>query len=138
MKAFKLLRDVEKSFDDASFKAKIAEVTSSLADVKFALVDARTEAAEKDAEIARLRKEFALKIENTVMSRGFRFEKTIEGGPQGMPFCTRCETVDARLIQIVGTSTKDGYKSVCPQCKADFGRQRGYGYADDRPADTQK
>ena len=44
----------QKSFDDASFKAKIAEVTSSLADVKFALVDARTEAAEKDAEILRL------------------------------------------------------------------------------------
>ncbi len=124
----RLLNDLEKNFDEAIFKIRIADITSNLAELKISLADAKAEAAEKDAEIERLKGEFAFKAENTVMSNGFRFEKTHNGRPQGMPFCPRCEAVDGRLIRLARTSSKDGFKALCPQCKSDFGHQHGYGY----------
>ena len=90
----------EKTFDEASFKLRIADITSNLADLKIALGEAKSEAAEKDAEISRLKNEFAFRAENTIESNGFGYEKSSNGKPQGMPFCTRCEKVDGRLIPI--------------------------------------
>lgn len=113
----KLLKDLEKNFDEASFKLRIAEITSNLADLKMALSEAKSEAAEKDAEISRLKKEFAFAAENTIMVNGYRYERSSKGGAQGMPFCPRCEKVDARLINL----TKVGIsRAICPQCKSDF------------------
>jgi len=48
----KSLREVEKGFDAAEFKLKIAELNSTLADAK--LADAKTEIDSKQAEIAAL------------------------------------------------------------------------------------
>jgi hypothetical protein len=124
----KLLKGLEKNFNEASFKANIAEITSNLADVKMALTEARSEAAEKDAEIDRLRKDFAFVIDNTIMFDGFRYEKSSQGRPQGMPFCPRCEKVDGRLMTLAKTTAAQGYKAICSQCKADFGKQHGFGY----------
>jgi hypothetical protein len=42
-----------------------------LPDLKAALTDAKSEAADKDAEISRLKKEFAFRAEKTVQKRGF-------------------------------------------------------------------
>jgi|ERR1700733_4054795 hypothetical protein len=56
IEGLKLLRGLEKTFDEASFKMQIADITSNLADLKIALVEAKSEAAEKDAEISRLKK----------------------------------------------------------------------------------
>jgi len=128
IEGLKLLRGLEKSFDEASLLT-IADLTTNLADLKIALGEAKSEAAEKDAEISRLKNEFAFRAENTIESEGFRYEKSSDGKPQGMPFCTRCEKVDGRLIPIAFTMSKAGNKSVCPQCKADFGAQHGRGYS---------
>ena len=131
----KTLVDIDRTVDHATFKMKIAELSSNVADLKIALTDAQSEAAEKDGDIARLKKAFEFREEQTVVVRGMRYEKAANGsGPVGMPFCDRCERVDGRLIRIVGTSTaKDGHKAVCPQCKADYGREHGYTYLEDRP-----
>ena len=67
--AIKLLRGLEKNFDEAAFKAKIADITADMADLKNALTDVRADAAEKDAEIARLREAFAFRQDQTVMAR---------------------------------------------------------------------
>jgi hypothetical protein len=48
------LRGIEREFDVAEYKLKIADLTTLLADVKIALTDARMEHAAKDAEIERL------------------------------------------------------------------------------------
>ena len=61
IEGLKLLRGLEKTFDEASFKMQIADITSNLADLKTALVEAKSEAAEKDAEISRLKNEFAFR-----------------------------------------------------------------------------
>jgi hypothetical protein len=123
----KTLVDVDRTVDHATFKMKIAELSSNVADLKIPLTEAQSEAAEKDEAIARLKKAFEFR-ERTVMVRGMRYEKGPDG-PVGMPFCDRCEKVDGRLIRLAGTRTaKDGYKAVCPQCNANYGMQHGNEY----------
>jgi hypothetical protein len=46
IEGLKLLMNLEKAFDEASFKLRIADVTSNLADLKVALTEAKSEAAE--------------------------------------------------------------------------------------------
>ena len=125
IEGLKLLMSLEKTFDEASFKLRIADITSNLADLKIALTEAKSEAAEKDAEILRLKKEFAFAVENTIMAHGFRYEKSSRGNVQGMPFCPRCEKVDGRLINLAKSM---GRNAICPQCKAQFGHVSGYLY----------
>jgi hypothetical protein len=125
IEGLKLLMSLEKTFDEASFKLRIADITSNLADLKIALTEAKSEAADKDAEILRLKKEFAFSGENTIMAYGFRYEKSSRGDAQGLPFCPRCEKVDGRLINLARTI---GRNATCPQCKADFGHVTGYQY----------
>jgi hypothetical protein len=130
----KTLVEVDRSVDHATFKMKIADLSSNVADLKLALIEAQSEATEKDETIARLKKAFEFREDQTVTVRGMRYEKAPDGsGPVGMPFCDRCERVDGRLIRIVGTRQKDGYKAICPQCKADYGLEHGYTYLEDRP-----
>lgn len=133
LELLKALKEIDAEFDRATYKAKIAELMSTLAEAKTSLLDAREDLRSKDAQLAELRKAFEFARDNTVVTRGMRYEKTPKGGPQGMPFCDRCEKVDGRLIRIVGTQTsKDGYKAICPQCKSDYGMQHGYTYWDER------
>ena len=129
----KLLRDLEKNFSEATFKATIAEITSNLADLKMALSEAKSEAAEKDAEILRLKKEFAFRAENTIVVHGFRYEKSSAGPPQGLPFCPRYEKVDGRLINLARMTKASFRNAICPQCKSEFGRVSGYLYVPRRP-----
>jgi hypothetical protein len=56
IEGLKLLRGLEKTFDEASFKMQIADITSKVADLKTALVEANSEAAEKDAKTSSLSK----------------------------------------------------------------------------------
>lgn len=51
----KALKDIDKSFDAATHKVRVAELYSSLAEVKMALTDAREEIHAKDGEIKRLK-----------------------------------------------------------------------------------
>lgn len=129
----RLLQSIDKELSVAEMKAKTAELLATLADVKLALVETRETLASKDNEIAELRKAFAFREENTVVVSGERFEKDSKGGPQGMPFCNRCEVVDGRFIRLAETHGKNGYIAMCPQCKADYGRSHGgYTYEDSR------
>ena len=51
------LREIDKSVDEATFKLKLADLTSALADTKVALSDAKLSLQDKDAEIVRLARE---------------------------------------------------------------------------------
>jgi hypothetical protein len=133
LEVLKTLKEIDSEFDRATYKARIAELMSTLAEAKTSLLDGREELCEKEIEIAELRKSFEFSRDNTMIVRDMRFEKAPDGTPQGMPFCDRCERVDGRLIRIHGTHTgKDGYKAICPQCKADYGLTHGYNYFSDR------
>lgn len=108
------LRGIEQGLDKAEMKARLADVLSTLADVKIALIDAQEESREKDAELERLRRNFAIK-EQTVRLQGFSMLAFEDGSPRGMPFCPRCETVDGILIHLADAR---GMDCQCPQCKA--------------------
>jgi hypothetical protein len=51
------LRGIDKAVDAAEYKNKIADLTGALADLKFALIEAKDDLAIKDAEIERLKKQ---------------------------------------------------------------------------------
>lgn len=55
----KALKEIDKSFDVATHKARVAELYEALAEVKMALSDAREELHTKDGEIRRLNEEIA-------------------------------------------------------------------------------
>jgi hypothetical protein len=134
LEILKVMRDIDKNFDAASYKGQMAELTVALADAKRDLVDARDEVASKEKEIARLKETFRRRSDDTVVVRGLRFEKSPGGGAMGMPFCDRCETVDGVLIRLANVSGKDRRTAICPQCKADYGLEHGYLYPEQMPA----
>ncbi|ASP55445.1 hypothetical protein CDO31_29295 (plasmid) [Sinorhizobium meliloti] len=116
------LRGIEQGLDKAEMKARLADVLSTLADVKMALIDAQEESREKDAQIERLRGNFAIK-EKTIRFDGFSMLAFEDGKPRGMPFCPRCEAVDGILIHLADARGSD---CQCPQCKATYSRVPRY------------
>jgi hypothetical protein len=129
LELLRVMKDIDKDFDAASYKGRIAELTVALADAKRDLVDARDAVADSQKEIERLKETFRRRTESTVVVRGRRFEKTPAGEAMGMPFCDRCETMDGILIRLVSViDAKTGRKAICPQCKSDFGNELGFIY----------
>jgi hypothetical protein len=86
IEGLKLLRGLEKTFDEASFKMQIADITSNLADLKTALVEDKFDAAEKDAEISRLKNEFAFKAEKTIQKKGLHTSRVVMAGLKACHF----------------------------------------------------
>jgi chromosome segregation ATPase len=84
------LRGIDKAMDVAEYKLKIAELTSVLSDIKMALADAREDLANKDAEIAALKKQFQRSSE-MIEVRGFKYNKGDDGQPRGSAYCPVCE-----------------------------------------------
>lgn len=130
LETLKIMRDIDKQFDAATYKAKIAELMSTVSDLKLALIDAKEAFASQAAELKKQKENFRYAVEETVVVRGKRYEKGKDGNPQGMPFCERCERVEGKLLKLAGTRGKDGYKAKCPECGADYGLEHGYTYRD--------
>jgi hypothetical protein len=114
----KALKDIDKQIGEAELKAKAAELLSNLADVKIALVEAKEEAAAKDAEITKLKKSFQLHNE-CVRHFSFLYDKNAEGKPLGQPYCTRCEQIDGVMIKLTYDAGERG-NAICPECKAKY------------------
>jgi hypothetical protein len=111
------LRGIEREFDIAEYKLKIADLTTLLADVKIALTDARTEHAAKDAEIDRLKAVLAKRDTDTVQYRGYRYRKGKDGKAVGTPYCPVCEVKHGLLIL-----TAETFEDLhCPNCAAKVG-----------------
>ncbi len=55
LEALRAIQDIDKNLDAATYKAKIADLMSAVADAKLALIEAREEAASKDKEIDQLK-----------------------------------------------------------------------------------
>lgn len=112
------LRGIQKSFDEAEFKLKIAELNSALADLKNALVDAKHEISGKDEEIKLLGDNF-LVLKETVEAYGFRFDKKEDGTPTGHAYCPVCMQKEGYMFHLT-QSMKPGRLEECPNCKATF------------------
>lgn len=110
----KALRSIEKSYDEATFKAKIAEVIESLTDAKLALAEAKDAMAAKDKEIERLKAAFESKAKLATGDGGYSYFADDSGKPVGYPVCPKCEQVNGRIIQT--KENEHSGKSRCPAC----------------------
>jgi predicted nucleic acid-binding Zn-ribbon protein len=84
--AIKLARDlssIDKEISQADLKLKIADLTETLATIKLAMTEAKTDAAEKDEEIARLKTLQKRVVEGTVEIRGYRYRNRTDGKEGG-------------------------------------------------------
>lgn len=112
------LREIDKGLDIGEFKAKMAELYGSLADVKMALADAQTALKEKDSEISRLQEAFRFKAE-LVEYHGYKYQSSPRGRPKGYPYCPRCENTDGRFHML--TKFGKGVLALrCPECKSEY------------------
>ncbi len=121
------LRGIDKELGQAELKLKIADVTTALADLKITLTEARGEAAEKDAEIARLKELQRRLKDDTVELYGYKYRKRKDGkeGGAGNPFCDVCLQKSGLLIE-TSRMHEVGRPLQCPNCKARYGDLRTY------------
>lgn len=115
----KSLRDLDKGFDAAEYKGKVAEVTSTVADLRLALVEASETIRAKEQEIERLSTAMARRPQ-LVEREGYLYSKRKDGGPAGLPFCPVCIEDKARYYQLTGIAGESRDSCSCPKCKARY------------------
>lgn len=115
----KQLNEIDARVDEATFKLKIAEITSSLADTKIRLVEAAEEISEKEAEIKSLKLAMSFKAESTTRLKGFTYECNEDGTPKGAPFCPACES-NGTMLRLVHYISERGMPWKCAKCKSDY------------------
>jgi hypothetical protein len=95
----KAIRDVDKQLGEADLKARAAELLTNIADLKVALVEAQEFISEQSTEIKRLKDAFEFRGQ-LVEVGSFKYEKGLDGKPQGTAFCPRCEAKDGRYYRM--------------------------------------
>jgi len=113
----KTVSDIDKSFDVAEHKLRMAEIITTLAEAKIALSEAKADLAEKDTEIARL-KTAATDRTKYVEAHGFYFLKKENGLPTGDAYCPKCIVDDGVAMKIVAAPV--GHSNVCVRCKSSY------------------
>jgi hypothetical protein len=113
----KALKGIEKSYDQATLKAQLADLVSALADAKMSMVDAKEALAGKDKEIEALKLNFQTR-ELLVRGDGdYLYFAGPNDKPLGFPICPACEP-DGKLIQLKRNGRVTD--TVCPKCKSEF------------------
>jgi hypothetical protein len=120
------LRDIDVSMEKAELKLKVADLATTLADARMAILDVQEQLATKDRQIADLVGAMAFRA-NLLEFHGFKYDANAEGNPVGLPYCPRCEAVDGRFIRTAQT-IKPGRPFACPQCKSEYAGVSSFGY----------
>ncbi|EAT09557.1 hypothetical protein NYF14_00790 [Sphingobium sp. 10 DY56-G10] len=110
----KTLRGIEKTYDEATYKAQVADLINALTDAKLAMADAKESLAEKDKEIERLRASFESKARLVPGDGGYSYLTDENANPVGYPVCPKCEQVNGRIIQT--KEHENSGKARCPAC----------------------
>lgn len=110
----KEIRDLDKGFDSAENKAKMADLYNAIGDVKMTLADAREEIRSLEQINSELKKSFEFK-ETLVEHEGYKYIP-YEDEPSGMPFCPVCEKNDGKYFLL--TRKKGFVQFECPNCKS--------------------
>jgi hypothetical protein len=125
LKLVQELRSIDKELSHADLKLKIADLTSALADIKITLSEAKTEAADKDAEIVRLKALHRRLDIDTIEMHGYRYRKNSVGEPAGTPFCPVCLEKHGYLFELAH-GEHFGQALKCPDCNASYGNMPVY------------
>lgn len=114
----KTLRGIEKAYDEATYKAQVAELINALTDAKLAMADVKESMAEKDKEIARLKANFEQRGNLYVGPGDYKYFTNDAGLPSGFPICPHCEAKDGRVIQLKQDNVI--IQAKCPVCSKVF------------------
>jgi hypothetical protein len=122
------LRSIDKEVSQAELKLKIADLTSTLADLKMILTEAKSDSAEKDEEITRLKKLQRRSEDETVELYGYKYRKRKDGkqGGAGNPFCEVCLQKEGLLIETATMAGKGITALQCPNCNGRYDGVRTY------------
>jgi hypothetical protein len=122
------LRSIDKEVSQAELKLKIADLTSTLADLKMILTEAKSDSAEKDEEITRLKKLQRRLEDETVELYGYKYRKRKDGkqGGAGNPFCEVCLQKEGLLIETATIAGKGITALQCPNCNGRYDGVRTY------------
>jgi hypothetical protein len=122
------LRSIDKEVSQAELKLKVADLTGTLADLKMILTEARSDAKEKDEEIARLKKLPRRLADETIELYGYRYRKRTDGkgAAAGNPFCDVCLQKDGLLIETAFVHGTGIQQLRCPNCAATYARLHTY------------
>ncbi|MCD4509728.1 hypothetical protein LQT97_00625 [Brucella pseudogrignonensis] len=118
----KELRSIDKEFDKAELKLKIADLAEALSDAKQNILTIGDDLRERDAEITRLQSLLNFKAEKLIDKGQFRYFADAEGKATGMPICPVCER-KGNFLAIVQDRSRGagGINYLCPSCKANYG-----------------
>jgi predicted nuclease with TOPRIM domain len=116
LEAVRAVQDLNKSYDEATWKGKTAELISDIADMKVALVEAQERLRELQNQNDTIKAKLVFKAEKTKYEKGWRYEVFEDGTVADFPFCQRCET-EGKFVRIVRGL---GPFSNCPGCKATY------------------
>lgn len=114
----KALRSIEKAYDEATYKAQIAELIGSLTDAKLSLAEAKDEMAAKDKEIERLRATFEAKAKLAKGPDDYDYKSDDEGRPIGYPICPKCHETGGRIVQLKQNVKHNAGR--CPVCEMEY------------------
>lgn len=115
LNVLKELNQVDREFDKAALRLKVAELSGALATVQIALADAQAEARKKDDEIAKLQSNFKQKTEGMIEFEGFMYRKSDDGRPRDRPMCPRC-LEDGTVMMMF----ERGNRARCPECENEY------------------
>lgn len=116
LEVLKAIKDIDKSYDAATWKAKVAELMSDIADMKLALVEANDKIHTLNKEKEELKEKVVFKAEKTVYKKGNLFEVFDNNEHAEFPFCQNCMTA-GRYVRIVRGPNSD---AICPRCKTHY------------------
>jgi hypothetical protein len=116
LEVLKALQDLNKSYDAATWKGKVAELMSDIADMKFALIEANDKIRDLKEDNEQLSAKIVFKAEKTKYENGLRYEIYEDGTIAEFPFCQNCET-NGKFIRITRAL---GNIASCPGCKATY------------------
>jgi hypothetical protein len=117
LEALKAVQDINKQYDAATWKARVAELMSDVADMKLALIDANDRIRKLNTEKKELSERISFKAEKTKYENGLLYEVFEDGTIAEFPFCQNCMT-EGKYVRIVRAPI--GGASHCPGCKAHY------------------
>jgi hypothetical protein len=117
LEALKAIQDLNRQYDGATWKARVAELMSDIADMKLALISANENIRTLENEKKDLSEKVAFKAEKTKYANGFLYEVFEDGAVAEFPFCQNCMT-NGKFVRIARAPI--GGSSHCPGCKAHY------------------
>ena len=122
LEALKAIQDINKAYDAATWKSKVAELMSNIADMKIALLDANDQICDLEQHNDTLTKQVAFKAEKTINKTGFCYEVFDDGQVSDRPFCQNCMT-GGKYVRIVH-GVMGAVNAMCPSCKTQYNALR--------------